>query len=77
MDWLLGNAVGNIKLQVPQMQAERAAALVEQIRRERQDREESEDEVESNVCLACGAELADEASRCSACGWSYISSEAE
>ena len=78
MDWLLGNAVGYIKLQVPPQRVVAATALLDQIaaerrerlarERERLDHEEDEDE---STCLACGAQLPDDADRCPACDWSW------
>src|SRR5262249_18282199 len=45
MDWLLGNAIGNIKLQVPRSRAEEAATiLAEAPERERTDEGEDEDD---------------------------------
>lgn len=75
MDWFLGNAVGNIKLQVPSPQAEAAAALLEEMRGDQMKRDEQDGEAETDVCLACGAALPEEQSRCGACGWSYRSGE--
>jgi hypothetical protein len=46
MDWLLGNAIGNIKLQVISSQADKALALLESIRAEKK---ESATPVESDV----------------------------
>jgi hypothetical protein len=73
MDWFLGNAIGNIKVQTSSAQAEAAVAVLEQMRRERQQRKEQPDE--ANVCLACGAALPDDAAQCAACGWSYAGSD--
>lgn len=70
MDWLLANAIGNIKLQVPSSQAATATALLEQIRRERRERKER-GYTDADICLACGAPLPEGTSRCAACGWSY------
>ena len=74
-DWLLGNAVGYIKLQVPSSQSEAATALLEQIRGERRQRDEHAGKAEPDVCLACGAAMSAEAARCPGCGWSYADSE--
>lgn len=75
MDWFLANAIGNIKLQVPQSQAAAATAVLEQARNERRRREKQPQGVETNTCLACGATMREDASRCPACGWSYAGSE--
>jgi hypothetical protein len=71
MDWLLGNAIGDIKLQVPNTQAETAAALLKHMRSERQRRRQQTGSADANMCLACGAVLPEEESQCGACGWSY------
>ncbi len=71
MDWLLGNAIGNIKLQVPRDQAERALALIEQIRDQAGKRRDAKDHAEETECLACGAKIPEDQSRCPSCGWSY------
>jgi hypothetical protein len=70
MDWLLGGAVGYIKLQVAASQAEAAAALLAE-RPKPSDQEAAENEGAESTCLACGAPLAESQSRCPACGWSY------
>ncbi|MBA3314389.1 MAG: hypothetical protein M3552_19740 [Planctomycetota bacterium] len=78
MDWLLGNAVGYIKLQVPESRAEAAAALIELIaverRRRRAAREADEDDgrdaADDQQCLACGTEMCD-TDACPKCGWSW------
>lgn len=77
MDWLLGNAVGNIKLRVPASFAEPAAALLEQIeaeRRARRDTADDEDDfalTDEMTCLACGTHMPEDEHRCPSCGWSY------
>jgi hypothetical protein len=75
MDWLLGNAVGNVKLQVPQSHAEAAASLLEVIANERRKRREAAsdddwDAPDDDLCLACGAAM-ENAERCPQCGWSW------
>ena len=75
MDWFLGNAIGNIKLQVPSPQTEAAAAMLENMRGDRQRRKKLAGDAETNVCLACGAALPEVESRCGACGWSYGGNE--
>lgn len=77
-DWLLGGAVGHVKLQVPVSQAEAAAALLKQHPQLLDARyRRSEEDEDSDRCLACGAELQDDDDRCSACGWSYEQEEIE
>jgi hypothetical protein len=77
MDWLLGNAVGYIKLQVPASRADTAASILEQKSEERRlRREANESDVDDDLCLACGAAMSG-ASVCPACGWSWNGSSVE
>lgn len=79
-NFFLGPLVGYIKLQVPRSQANAALAIFQ-----RQPtlldsggsspNAEAEDEVAQ--CLSCGAILAEESDRCSACGWCYGDDESE
>lgn len=78
MDWLLGNAVGYVKLRVPSSRADAAAGLLEQVEAERRRRraEAANDTDEWPVsdamaCLSCGTAMPEEEHRCPACGWSY------
>ena len=75
MDWLLGNAVGYIKLQVPRDRAAAATALLDQIHAERRERiaRAAEDPFapEEAACLACGTDMPDDAARCPSCGWTW------
>jgi hypothetical protein len=75
MDWLLGNAVGYIKLQVPPERAAAALALLDQVAAERRERiarrEEDPLAAEEATCLSCGAEMAEEADHCAVCGWTW------
>ncbi len=78
MDWLLGNAIGNIKLQVPGDQVERARNLLEEMRDKASERWEDEDDEEVGPyteCLVCGAEIPEDQNRCPSCGWSYAPDE--
>ena len=69
MDWLLGNAIGNIKLQVATSQADRAEVLLEKFRPD--PNAPPVPESGDFACLACGAEIPPDQSTCLACGWSY------
>jgi predicted nucleic acid-binding Zn ribbon protein len=71
MDWLLGNAIGNIKLQVPADQAERALSLLDDMREKASQRSDREKDETHSECLVCGAEIPEDQSRCPSCGWSY------
>lgn len=75
MDWLLGNAVGNVKLQVPVSRADQALALLRQVEEERAKRREAAaddwESTDDELCLACGSEMPEDESRCENCGWSW------
>ena len=80
MDWFYRNAIGYIKIQTPNDQAEAARALLETWRARRVGDEVIEENDDENLdqtvaCLACGAVLPDDDSRCPACGWSYASAK--
>jgi hypothetical protein len=78
MDWLLGNAIGYIKLVVPRGQAEAALAVLEGARSRQGAAEDVlPEDPEGSRCLACGASLSPELSTCAACGWSYAEEEGE
>src|SRR5260370_33803511 len=71
MDWLLGNAIGNIKLQVPSDQVEKARDLLEEMREKASRHSRDEEDGAGSECLACGAKIPEDQSRCPKCGWSY------
>lgn len=72
-DWLLSNALGLIKVEVPGFQAEQAAQALEEIERQR---EQQAARTDVDYCLACGAVLGSDIVECSACGWSYTQGRA-
>ena len=77
-DWALGNAIGYIKLQVPESQATTVFPLVEEMRTRRLANANARQvEAEKNCCLACGAEFPVAYVVCPACGWSYVSSDVD
>jgi hypothetical protein len=69
-DWLLSNAVGSIKVQVPQSQVEAAEAVMQQFRQQKREQAQHPDE---DFCLSCGLAMPKNVSTCEACGWSYAS----
>jgi hypothetical protein len=78
LDPVLGTPNASVALLVPAPQAERALQLLEQwdaLRAERAEQdmmeEDSGQEWPVTTCLACGATIPEESSRCPACGWSY------
>ncbi len=70
-EWALGNAVGYIKLRVPQSQADAAQAILKELRSRRLERSESPESDAIGCCLSCGASLQPNLSKCEQCGWSY------
>jgi hypothetical protein len=76
MDWLLGNAIGYIKLQVHRSQAEAAREALAGIGPPPTPPAPEPSAVpERAVCLACGADLPTDRPECPACGWSYADKE--
>src|SRR5262245_35757297 len=74
MDWLLGNAIGYIKLQVPRDQAQAALTVLEHKRAQTYARQQSESaDASGEACLACGRKLPTNQPTCAACGWTYTS----
>lgn len=65
MDWLLGNAVGEIKLQVARADAERAVAILKSIPHTEPVK------AQENVCLSCGGPMPESVDTCPKCGWTY------
>jgi rubrerythrin len=78
-NWFLSNAVGYIKLQVPEAEVQQAMELLQRIPEHRPGVSRASDEelVEENVCLACGGPMSEQETKCPACGWSFESMEPE
>jgi len=75
MDWMLGNAIGYIKLQTPSSQVERALEIFAEFDRRRAEAPPlAEDE---GICLSCRAPMDDEAIECAECGWSYADDDGD
>ena len=68
VDWFVGDPFGNVELQVPHGDVEKAARLLNQMRAKWPERTGTSDGSESFVCLACGAAMAEEASTCAGGG---------
>lgn len=74
--WHYGNAVGYVRLMVPEEHAERALALLEvEDATPRNDGQAASTPSDADVCLSCGAPMSDDQEQCNACGWSYSESE--
>jgi hypothetical protein len=71
MDWLLGNALGNIKLQVSSADVERALAAKEKWPKPRDRFEDQAAGVDTLRCLSCGKRMLEDQIECMECGWSY------
>ncbi len=72
MDWMLGNALGYIKLQVQRRDAAAALEIINRLAPSPASRASDDaDEDEVILCLACGLEIPEDQTRCSGCGWSF------
>src|SRR5262249_49246243 len=74
MDWLLGTALGNIKLQVATSDAEKATETMAKWPKPRDRSVEQEAGVDTLRCLSCGKRMLEEQLQCEECGWSYADS---
>ncbi len=71
-DWFLGIAVGNVKLQVPEMQVEAALEILRDHPQLLDSTAAQEEDADGpNLCLECGEPLPEDSHHCSACGWTY------
>lgn len=72
-NWFLSSAVGYIKLKVPEAEAARAMELLERIPESGRcsSDEDGENCADLSTCLSCGAEMAEDETKCSACGWTF------
>jgi hypothetical protein len=78
MDWLLGNAIGWVKVQVEAADAERAKAILDDWRRQMRERPASSDsETDAVACLECGKEMPFGVATCAECGWSYLGGDGD
>jgi hypothetical protein len=72
MNWALGNAIGYVKLQVPQDRAEMAIAILRERRESLAARRKLPGtEPGATACLECNAAIPAGRRDCPACGWSY------
>jgi hypothetical protein len=76
-EWALGNAVGYIKLRVPQSQADAAQAILKELRSRRLERGQSPESDAIGRCLSCDSPLRPNQTKCEQCGWSYTDNEDE
>jgi hypothetical protein len=68
MDWLLGIAVGDVKIQV----ARSVAAQAREYLAGRRGTHSVDDPTAPGRCLSCGALFPEDADRCPVCGWSFV-----
>jgi hypothetical protein len=71
INWLLGNAIGYIKLQVPSDQVEKARSVLREQQEVAALRRGGPEERGVTTCLACGAAIPHNQDDCPSCGWSY------
>lgn len=76
MDWLLGNAIGNVKLQVAGSLVETAGAFL-RAHPSFLDQPATASPTDDNQCLSCGQAIPEDAEQCPACGWTFAPSDAE
>lgn len=74
-EWSLGNAIGYIKLQVPEPQSDAARVLLNELRERRSERDFSPESDAVGRCLACGVSLSPNQSKCEQCGWTYADAD--
>lgn len=70
-DWFLANAVGNIRLQVPEAFVEHARQVLSTIKKPASDMSDRPEISGDLKCLNCGKAMAETDEVCSECGWSY------
>lgn len=71
-EWILGNAVGSIRVLVAQADADQAnSILAECLPKRIAVEEDDEEEFREDTCLACGAVFPNESQSCPKCGWSF------
>jgi hypothetical protein len=76
MDWLLGNAIGNVKLQVAETRADEAGAFLH-AHPSFLDQPAAASPTDDNQCLSCGQAMPEDAEQCPACGWTFAPPDAE
>jgi hypothetical protein len=75
MDWVLGNAVGYVQVQVSRADAEAAAEILRQNQERRKQQRSLGGDTGEMACLACGANIPASRRDCPSCGWSYSAAE--
>jgi Putative prokaryotic signal transducing protein len=71
INWLLGNAIGYIKLQVPSDQVEKAQSVLREQQEVAALRRSGHEDGDATACLACGAAIPRDRQDCPSCGWSF------
>lgn len=79
MDWMLGNAVGDIKLQVSSENLQRARSILAKVTKPRFSIRGAEPEGHETQgrCLKCSASMSETETHCPRCGWSFQETEAD
>jgi hypothetical protein len=70
-DWFLGPAIGWVKLQVADLDAEAAIAFLKNHPNLVMPSGEEPDNDGETRCLSCGNRMDENAMKCASCGWSY------
>ena len=70
-DWILGQAIGFIKLQVPSSYADAAERILALHSNDQTIAENAPEPAEALRCLSCGERMLKDETTCPACGWSY------
>lgn len=69
----MGNLSGTVKLRVPSKDAERAKAVIKQMREDIEARRAAFQSIPEGCCLECGMPMHPAVDTCGICGWSYAS----
>ena len=75
-EWILGNAIGYILLEVPEDHAAAAVEVLDEFRAHHKLTVSQESLAPGETdCLQCGAVFEPGTSTCASCGWSYLGTE--
>lgn len=69
--WHYGNAVGYVRLMVPEEHVEQARTLLRLSDATVISNDGSAQADDADVCLSCGRSMREDQDRCASCGWSY------
>jgi len=72
--WYAGNAVGYVKLMVPEEYAPRARELLQGVEDMASGDGPDGRHADADACLSCGAPMEEDETNCRSCGWSFSDS---